>query len=150
MAVGDGGGCGGCIVLSWLSFCSSCVRLQISQQLKVFKDQLEVFAAKHKNDINKNPVFRRQFQKMCTQVGVDPLASTKGFWAELLGVGDFYYELAVQVIDVCMSTQRANGGTNMRVEGDLLYFSILTFCPLQSILFFRNSLLVMFRLDQYE
>jgi hypothetical protein len=29
--------------------------------------------------------------------GVDPLASNKGFWAQLLGVGDFYYELAVQV-----------------------------------------------------
>jgi len=24
---------------------------------------------------------------------VDPLASNKGFWAELLGIGDFYYEL---------------------------------------------------------
>ena len=29
--------------------------------------------------------------------GVDPLASNKGFWAQVLGVGDFYYELAVQV-----------------------------------------------------
>ncbi len=31
--------------------------------------------------------------------GVDPLASGKGFWAELLGVGDFYFELTVQVRD---------------------------------------------------
>lgn len=30
---------------------------------------------------------------MCAKVGVDPLASNKGFWAELLGIGDFYYEL---------------------------------------------------------
>lgn len=28
---------------------------------------------------------------------MDPLASNKGFWAQVLGVGDFYYELAVQV-----------------------------------------------------
>lgn len=34
---------------------------------------------------------------MCVQVGVDPLASQKGFWAQMLGVGDFYYELSVQV-----------------------------------------------------
>ncbi len=30
---------------------------------------------------------------MCAKCGVDPLASNKGFWAELLGIGDFYYEL---------------------------------------------------------
>ena len=34
---------------------------------------------------------------MCTSIGVDPLASSKGFWSEMLGFGDFYYELAVQV-----------------------------------------------------
>lgn len=45
------------------------------------------------NDIRKNPAFRSQFHEMCTKVGVDPLASNKGFWAELLGIGDFYYEL---------------------------------------------------------
>ena len=45
------------------------------------------------NDIRKNPAFRSQFHEMCAKVGVDPLASNKGFWAELLGIGDFYYEL---------------------------------------------------------
>jgi hypothetical protein len=30
---------------------------------------------------------------MCAKVGVDPLASNKGVWAELLGIGDFYYEI---------------------------------------------------------
>lgn len=29
---------------------------------------------------------------MCSSIGVDPLASGKGFWSDLLGVGDFYYE----------------------------------------------------------
>lgn len=47
------------------------------------------------NDIRKNPIFRSQFHEMCAKVGVDPLASNKGFWAELLGIGDFYYELGV-------------------------------------------------------
>jgi hypothetical protein len=32
---------------------------------------------------------------MCKSVGVDPLSSNKGFWVDILGVGDFYYELAV-------------------------------------------------------
>jgi ESCRT-II complex subunit VPS22 len=47
---------------------------------------------------------------MCTSIGVDPLASQKGFWAEILGVGDFYYELGVQIIDVCLRTRAKNGG----------------------------------------
>lgn len=41
---------------------------------------------------------------------VDPLASNKGFWAEVLGVGDFYYELAVQIVEICLSTRSVNGG----------------------------------------
>ena len=67
----------------------------MSKQLAEFKSQLETFAVKHKKDINENPVFRDQFLKMCKSAGVDPLSSNKGFWVDILGVGDFYYELAV-------------------------------------------------------
>ena len=34
---------------------------------------------------------------MCASIGVDPLASGKGFWSNMLDIGDFYYELGVQV-----------------------------------------------------
>jgi hypothetical protein len=37
---------------------------------------------------------------MCKSVGVDPLSSNKGFWVDILGVGDFYYELAVSVVKI--------------------------------------------------
>lgn len=53
---------------------------------------------------------------MCAAIGVDPLASSsdrKGsFWAELLGgsVNDFYFELAVRVVEVCRQTKGENGG----------------------------------------
>ena len=47
---------------------------------------------------------------MCAAIGVDPLASGKGFWSEMLGVGDFYYELGIQIIEVCMATNHRNGG----------------------------------------
>jgi ESCRT-II complex subunit VPS22 len=36
--------------------------------------------------------------------------ANKGFWSELLGVGDFYYELGIQIIGVCLSTRGRNGG----------------------------------------
>nr|CAD2168132.1 unnamed protein product [Meloidogyne enterolobii] len=81
-----------------------------SQQLDVFTGKLEEFASKHRDEITKNAQFRRYFQEMCTTVGVDPLASSKGFWTEKLGFGSFYYELAIQIIEVCMSTSQENGG----------------------------------------
>ena len=48
--------------------------------------------------------------EMCASVGVDPLASGKGFWSEMLGVGDFYYELGVQIVEICMAATPRNGG----------------------------------------
>jgi len=61
---------------------------------------------------------------MCNAIGVDPLASSnhkgarggKGesgsFWAQMLGgsVNDFYFELAVRVVEVCRETRNENGG----------------------------------------
>ncbi|KAG6541184.1 hypothetical protein Mapa_017418 [Marchantia paleacea] len=82
----------------------------MKEQLSVFRTQLEDFARKHKNDIKKSPAFRAQFHAMCQKIGVDPLASNKGFWAELLGIGDFYYELGVQIVDICLATRSHNGG----------------------------------------
>ncbi|VAI37507.1 unnamed protein product [Triticum turgidum subsp. durum] len=87
------------------------VRTDVMQeQLATFRSQLDEFARKHKSDIRKNSVFRQQFHEMCAKVGVDPLASNKGVWAELLGIGDFYYELGVQIVDVCIATISHNGG----------------------------------------
>lgn len=83
---------------------------ELSKHLEQFREHLQDFAAKHKNEIKKNPTFRRQFQDMCASVGVDPLASGKGFWSEMLGVGDFYYELGVQIVEICMATTPRNGG----------------------------------------
>ncbi|XP_065184235.1 vacuolar-sorting protein SNF8-like [Sycon ciliatum] len=83
---------------------------QLTTHLEQFKTHLERFASKHKNEIRKDPEFRNRFQQMCARSGVDPLASSKGFWAEMLGVGDFYYELGVQIVEVCMATRDRNGG----------------------------------------
>jgi ESCRT-II complex subunit VPS22 len=82
----------------------------ITDTMALFRDKLQDFAAKHRDDINRDPEFRRQFVMMCKNCGVDPLASNKGFWAEMLGMGDFYYELCVQVADICIATRGTNGG----------------------------------------
>lgn len=82
----------------------------VETQLSAFKDELAKFASAHKKRINSDPAFRHRFQQMTTAVGVDPLLSSKGFWGKLLGVGDFYFELGVQILDVCISTRPVNGG----------------------------------------
>ena len=88
----------------------------MKQLLELFKTNLQEFASKHTQDIKRDPIFRMHFQNMCSQVGVDPLASHKGFWSELLGVGNFYYELAVQVAQICLATREKNGGLLDLVE----------------------------------
>lgn len=84
--------------------------VKLNEQMESFRSHLQTFATKHKKEIRKNPVFRRQFQEMCAALGVDPLQSSSNFWTKLLGVGDFYYELAVQVVEVCMATSHRTGG----------------------------------------
>lgn len=83
---------------------------KLTCQMAEFRSNLEKFASKYKKDIKKDGEFRRQFQQMCATAGVDPLRSSANFWGKLLGVGDFYYELALQIVEVFLSTSYRNGG----------------------------------------
>lgn len=98
----------------------------LETQLAVFRSLLQQFAQTHARDIRSDPSFRAQFARMCAAIGVDPLASSNNnnsggggvgvgvgsIWAQLLGrsVNDFYFELAVRVVEVCGATRGENGG----------------------------------------
>lgn len=82
----------------------------VREALATFKAHLEEFAVKHRGEIASDPVFRAQFHRMCQSCGVDPLASSKGYWAQLLGVGDFYFALGVQVVECCLAARNRTGG----------------------------------------
>jgi len=90
----------------------------LETQLAVFRSLLQQFAQTHAKDIRSNPSFRAQFARMCAAIGVDPLAASStregggSIWAQLLGrsVNDFYFELAVKVVEVCGATRGENGG----------------------------------------
>lgn len=75
---------------------------QLSSQLEQFRTNLETFASEHKQEIRRDPEFRRRFQEMCANIGVDPLASGKGFWSNMLDIGDFYYELGMRCSLFCL------------------------------------------------
>jgi ESCRT-II complex subunit VPS22 len=92
----------------------------LQTQLSVFQQLLHQFSITHAKEIRSNPTFRAEFARMCNAIGVDPLASShtskdgKGgsVWAQMLGgsVNDFYFELAVRVVEVCRETRAENGG----------------------------------------
>ncbi|OAA41037.1 ESCRT-2 complex, Snf8 [Metarhizium rileyi] len=87
----------------------------LETQLAVFRSLLQQFAQTHAKDIRSDPSFRAQFARMCTAIGVDPLASSNdngSIWAQLLGktVNDFYFELAVRTVEMCSATRGENGG----------------------------------------
>ena len=95
----------------------------LQTQLSVFQSLLHTFALQHAETIKSNPTFRAEFARMCNAIGVDPLAGSnvragkngksKGsWWAQMLGgnVNDFYFELAVRVVEVCRETRGENGG----------------------------------------
>ncbi|KAF8389314.1 hypothetical protein HHK36_026007 [Tetracentron sinense] len=106
----------------------------MKEQLSTFRSQLEDFARKHKNDIRKNPAFRSQFHEMCAKVGVDPLASNKGFWAELLGIGDFYYELEGKPECVSKVVSLRMGGFEQKIDA-LLKEIDFSMCKVYTLLF---------------
>ncbi|KAK7043697.1 ESCRT II complex subunit Dot2 [Paramarasmius palmivorus] len=85
---------------------------QLHSQLAQFRTALSHFASTHRDSIRKDPKFRHAFQQMCSSIGVDPLAGPRkgGWWAEMLGLGDWQYELGVQIVDVCVTTRERNGG----------------------------------------
>ncbi|MES1921558.1 ESCRT-II subunit protein snf8, partial [Bonamia ostreae] len=82
----------------------------LKEGIKKFEKNLTDFALKYKSKINKNPVFRHQFQEMCNKIGIDPLISNRSLIGKLTGLGNFYVELAVKIINICLKTRNENGG----------------------------------------
>ena len=60
-----------------------------------------------RQEIRQSTAFRSHFHAMCANIGVDPLVSNQSRWTQLLGLGDFYYELGVQIIEACLATRWA-------------------------------------------
>lgn len=93
----------------------------LKTQLSVFQSLLHSFALEHASTIKSDPTFRAEFARMCNAIGVDPLAASnvkgkgggrESLWAKLLGsdVNDFYFEVAVRVVELCRETRGENGG----------------------------------------
>ncbi len=88
------------------------------EHLEAFKLRLTQFALNYRNRIQEDPIFREQFVAMCDSVGVDPIQISKAnqSWLKsLVGIGDFYSELAVQVLTQCMLHRKSDFGSLLPV-----------------------------------
>lgn len=75
----------------------------MKDQLTAFRQNLEDFALKYRKEIRNDPIFRHSFCSMCSRLGVDPLASSRGLWSEWMGgYTEFYYELGLALIEIAM------------------------------------------------
>jgi hypothetical protein len=45
-----------------------------------------------------------------SQTSLRTFIANKGFWADLLGIGEFYYELGIRIIEASIATRGSNGG----------------------------------------
>ncbi|GAA6031755.1 hypothetical protein JCM8097_001972 [Rhodosporidiobolus ruineniae] len=82
----------------------------LQQQLTTFQAALSSFSSNHRHKILSDPAFRTHFSQLCHQLGVDPLGGgSKGLW-DKIGLGDWYYALGVQVVDVCLRARERGGG----------------------------------------
>ncbi|BGP38700.1 ESCRT II complex subunit Dot2 [Rhodotorula kratochvilovae] len=82
----------------------------LSSQLATFQAALSSFSSQHRAKILSSPSFRTHFSQLCAELGVDPLGGgAKGLW-DKIGVGDWYYALGVQVVDVCLRVRERSGG----------------------------------------
>lgn len=116
---------------SYRALSSSISKTQVENlrsQLNQFRSALQRFAIAHREEIKRDAAFRHAFQQMCASIGVDPLAGPPpgagesegqrrgiastlgGWWGELTGLGDWYLELGVQIVDICVNKRDSNGG----------------------------------------
>ena len=52
---------------------------------------------------------------MCAVLNIDPITSHQTFLGKVLGLGDYYYKLALKATEVCLAGRSRNGGvTNVR------------------------------------
>lgn len=81
---------------------------EMRTQIEKFSEKLSEFATKHKDEIKLNPEFRKEFYLMCTEMGVDPLAS-RSVWSNSLNLAEFYYELAIQIVTISIAIREKTG-----------------------------------------
>ena len=83
---------------------------QIMDQLETLEQRLKELAEKHRRQIKHDPVLRARFRQLADSLGVDLISSGQtNVFSKALGLGDYYYELSIRVIECCMKERKFCG-----------------------------------------
>jgi ESCRT-II complex subunit VPS22 len=77
----------------------------------IYKDlqqNLLKYADNYRKEISTNKEARAKFSNLCQEMGIDPVVSKKSMWGNIFG--DYYNEVAVQILRLCEKTKSTNGG----------------------------------------
>eukprot|EP00760_Papus_ankaliazontas_P024753 PhM_4_TR241/c0_g1_i1/m.104828/K12188/SNF8, EAP30; ESCRT-II complex subunit VPS22 len=83
---------------------------KVADSVKMLRERLTQYVREHGTEIHRSPALRMKFKEMCDRLGVDLLTSQKSVIGSVLGLGSFYYEVAVLAIEHCVLTRSQNGG----------------------------------------
>jgi ESCRT-II complex subunit VPS22 len=76
------------------------------QQVEVFVGKLKNFSNKYKNELKQDTKLRRNFMKMCSTLGVDPIQSEKTIFSSLFRIGEFNHQLSIKVLKFLFKEKR--------------------------------------------
>lgn len=89
----------------------------VTSQITTLQEYLTHFAYEHGSQIRTQPRFRAEFAQMCASIGVDLLSYSStndsgSIWSRIMGkdVNNFYFGLAVRIIEKCRASRDKNGG----------------------------------------
>ena len=76
------------------------------------QSSLKSIVMNQKKQLEKDEEYQKRFYKLCNDIGVDPFTQKKGFLSGLLNknLDEFYKQLGMRVLGVCLDTRYENGG----------------------------------------
>lgn len=83
---------------------------QLADHMALLERRLSELAHKHQAQIRKDPMLRAKFKQLSDELGIDMLTTKNNVWARTLKLGDYYYDLCVRIVDLCMHEKRFTGG----------------------------------------
>ena len=75
---------------------------------KEVQENMLKYADTYRQEISTNKEARAKFNNLCQDMGIDPVVSKKNIFGNVFG--DYYNEVAVQILRLCEKTKSTNGG----------------------------------------
>jgi ESCRT-II complex subunit VPS22 len=75
---------------------------QLVDNIQVLETRLKELAKKHESLIRRDPLVRIKFKQLADSLGIDLLESNANMFSKALGIGEYYYDLCVKIVEICI------------------------------------------------